>query len=162
VLNVAYHAGLAIAQGPELSLYKNRGVVAAAVRLKEPEMFAHRRDFAIDGGPARLSDPSRPYDPAKEFQIVHAVQRMGPRRALHWTITVRNRSSLVAFRDPLYISTYMDDRDRVVEERHEVIKDIFEPGEMRTLELNDGFAGPPFTKAKLRIVGAEALLPAPR
>ena len=162
VLNVAYHAGLAITQAPELSLYKNRDVVAAAVRLKEPEMFAHRRDFAIDGGPARLSDPSRPYDPPKEFQILHAAQRMGPRGALHWTITVRNRSALVAFRDPLYISTYLGDGDRVVEERHEVIKDIFEPGEMRTLELNDGFAGPPFTKAKLRIVGAEALLPAPR
>ena len=58
-LNVAVHAGLALTEGPELSLYKNREVVAAAVRLKSPEMFAHRRDFAVDGGPIALSDPSR-------------------------------------------------------------------------------------------------------
>src|SRR5947207_15665305 len=51
VLNIGFHAGLAVAQAPELSLYKNRKVVAAAVRLKEPEMFAHRRDFAIGCGP---------------------------------------------------------------------------------------------------------------
>ena len=68
---------------------------------------------------------------------------------------------MVAFRDPLYISTYLNERGEVVEERHERIKDIFEPGEMRTIELNDGFAGPPFAKATLRIVAAEALLPVP-
>jgi hypothetical protein len=69
---------------------------------------------------------------------------------------------VVAFRDPLYISTYLNDRGEVVEERHERIKDIFQPGEMRTLELNDGFAGPPFAKATLRIVAAEALIPVPK
>jgi hypothetical protein len=162
VLNVAFHAGLAAAQAPELSLYKNRRVVATAVRLKEPEMFGHRRDFAIDGGPIALSDPSRPYDPARDFQIVESAQRRGPRGSLHWTITVRNRSALVAFRDPLYVSTYLDDHGRVVDERHERIKDIFQPGEIRTIELNDGFSGPPFTRARMRIAAAEALLPVPR
>ena len=101
-LNVAYHAGLAWAQGPELSLYKNREVVAAAVRLKEPEMFAHRRDFAIDGGPAVLSDLSRSYDPTRDFEVVESTLRPGPWSSLHWTVTVRNRSAAVAFRDPLY------------------------------------------------------------
>ena len=67
----------------------------------------------------------------------------------------------MAFRDPLYISTYLNDRNEVVEERHERIKDIFQPGEQRTIDLNDGFAGPPFTKATLRIAAAEALLPLP-
>jgi hypothetical protein len=161
-LNIAFHAGLMLTQGPELSLYKNRGVVATAVRLKEPEMFAHRRDFAIGGGPIALSDPDRPYDPTRDFQVLEAAERMGPRRSLHWTITIQNRSAVVAFRDPLYISTYLNDRGEVVEERHERIKDIFQPGEMRTIELNDGFAGPPFAKATLRIVAAEALIPVPR
>jgi hypothetical protein len=162
ILNVAVHAGLAWAEAPELSLYKNRDVVATAVRLKEPEMFAHRRDFAIDGGPAFLADPSRPYDPTRDFVVLEAAHRMGPRRSLHWTITVQNRSASVAFRDPLYVATYLDDRDRVVDERHERIEDIFEPGARRTIELNDGFAGPAFSNASLRIVAAEALLPAPR
>ena len=75
---------------------------------------------------------------------------------------MQNRSAVVAFRDPLYVATYLDDRGAVVEERHERIKDIFQPGETRTIELNDGFAGPPFAKARIRIVAAEALLPVPR
>jgi hypothetical protein len=162
ILNVVFHAGLAWTQGRELSLYKNRDVVATAIRLKSPEMFAHRRDFAIDGGPSVLSDPSRPYDPTRDFQILESAHRVGPWGSLHWTITLKNRSAVVAFRDPLYIATYLDDRDAVVEERHERIKDIFEPGEVRTLGLNDGFAGPPFTKARIRIAAAEALLPTPR
>jgi len=162
VLNVGFHAGLAWTQGPELSLYKNRDVVATALRLKSPEMFGHRRDFAIDGGPSVLSDLSLPYHPTRDFQILQSAYRWGPRRSLHWTITVQNRSEAVAFRDPLYIATYLNDRDEIVDERHERIKDIFEPGEMRTIDLNDGFAGPPFTKASIRIAAAEALLPVPR
>jgi hypothetical protein len=161
VVSVAFHAGLAWAQAPEVGLYKNRQVVATAVLLKEPEMFAHRRDFAIGGGPIALSDPSRPYDPPRDFQIVASAYRPGPQGSLHWTITVHNRSAVVAYRDPLYVSTYLDDRDVIVEQRHERLKDIFQPGETRTIELNDGFAGPAFTKARLEIVTAEALLPAP-
>jgi len=162
VLNVAVHAGLAWAQAPEVSLYKNRRVVAEAVRLKSPEMFAHRRDFAVGGGPLVLSDSSRQYDPTRDFQIVEARYRPGPRGSLHWTITVHNNSASVAFRDPLYVTTYVDDRGTPVDERHERIKDIFEPGETRTIDLNDGFAGPPFSKATMKIVAAEALLPLPQ
>ncbi|MGH9143024.1 MAG: hypothetical protein ACRD2I_17980, partial [Vicinamibacterales bacterium] len=161
-LNIAFHAGLAWAQLPELSLYKNREVVATAIRLKSPEMFAHRRDFAIGGGPSVLSDRSRAYDPTRDFQVLESAHRKGPLGSLHWTITVQNRSEVVAFRDPLYVATYLNDRDAVVDERHERIKDIFQPGERRTIELNDGFAGPPFRNARLRIVAAEALLPMPR
>jgi hypothetical protein len=161
IVNVAFHAGLAWAQAPELSLYKRRAVVAAAVRLKQPEMLAHRRDFAIDGGPAVLSDPSRPYDPAHDVELLESTYRPGPLRSLHWTITVHNRNTLVAFRDPLYIVTYMDEHGAVVEERNDRIKDIFEPGDTRTIELNNGPGVPPFSTARLQIVAAEALLPAP-
>jgi hypothetical protein len=161
VLNVAFHAGLAWAEAPELSLYRNRDVVATAVRLKAPEMFAHRRDFAVDGGPSTLTDPSRPYNAPADFQILDATFRMGPRRSLHWTVTVHNRSRIVAFRDPLYVTTYLDAGDRIVAERHERLKDIFEPGETRTIDLNDGFAGPSFARATFRVVAAEALIPVP-
>ena len=41
------------------------------------------------------------------------------------------RGLTVAFRDPLYISTYLDDHGAIVEERHERLKDIFEPGVTR-------------------------------
>jgi hypothetical protein len=162
MLSVVFHAGLAWTQTPEISLYKNRGVVAAAVRLKEPEMFAHRREFAIGGGPAALADPARPYDPTRDMQVVSARYRPGPARSLHWTMTLRNASRVVAFRDPLYVTTYHDERGAVLEERHERIKDIFQPGDVRTIELNDGYARGTFAAADLRIVAAEALLPAPR
>ena len=124
-------------------------------------MFAHRRDFAVDGGPSALDDPKRPYDPRRDISVTAPQYRIGPRRSLHWTITVRNRSTVVAFRDLLYITTYVDDHNVTVDERHERIKDIFEPGAEQTIELNDGFVTPPFATASLRIVAAEALVPAP-
>jgi len=160
-INICFHAGLAWAQAPELSLYKNRAIVATAIRLKQPQMFAHRREFAIDGGPAALDDPERPYNPRQDIEVVAAAYRPGPRRSLHWTITIRNRSRVVAYRDPLYFTTYVDERERVVDQRHERLKDIFEPGVTRTIELNDGYAGPAFAKARFEIMAAEALLPVP-
>jgi hypothetical protein len=160
-LSIVFHAGLAWTQTPELSLYKNRGVVATAVRLKQPEMFAHRRDFAIGGGPLALADPARPYDPTRDIEVVSARHRPGPANSLHWTLTLRNASRVAAFRDPLYITTYRDTHGAIVEERHERIKDIFQPGETRTIELNDGYARAPFATADLRIAAAEALIPAP-
>jgi hypothetical protein len=49
----------------------------------------------------------------------------------------------------------------VLEQRHERIKDIFEPGATRTIDLNDGYAAAPFAGARLEIAAAEALLPVP-
>ena len=142
-------------------MYKNREVVATAVRLKEPEMFAHRRDFAIGGGPIAISDPARPYDPRRDMQVMSARNRPGPGSSIHWTVTLRNASTVVAFRDPLYISTYRDGHGAVMEQRHERIKDIFQPGAVQTIELNDGYARAMFATADLRIAAAEALIPVP-
>jgi hypothetical protein len=124
-------------------------------------MFAHRREFAIDGGPAALDDPARPYDPRRDIEVLSAEHRSGPGNSLHWTITVRNRSTVVAFRDLLYITTYFDERGGVVEERHERLKDIFQPGSVHTIEVNDGRAGPAFSSARFQIVAGEALVPVP-
>ena len=103
------------------------------------------------------------FDPFGEgfIEVLAAEYRDGPGRSLHWTITVRNRSTVVAFRDLLYITTYLDDRGGVVEERHERLKDIFQPGAVRTMEVNDGRAGPKFSSARFQIVAAEALVPVP-
>jgi hypothetical protein len=158
-VNIAYHAGLALAQAPEKSLYKNRAPVAAAVRLKQPEMFAHRRAFAIDGGPAALADPSRPYDPPHDVTVLDASYRVGIGHYVQWRVTLRNDNPRVAFRDLLYYTTYRDAGGGVVDERHEFIKEILEPGGTRVFDVNDGWVPPGFTVAALRIVAAEALLP---
>lgn len=161
ITSVAYHAGLAWAQMPEISLYKNRSVVAAAVRLREPEMFGHRRDFAIAGGPASLSDPSRPYDPGHDIEVVSSILTPGVAGSLHWSVRLRNTNRRVAFRDLHYLTTYRDANGVVVDQRREIIKDIFQPGAAPALEVNDGYAPASFATADFHIVAAEALLPAP-
>jgi hypothetical protein len=160
-VNVCFHAGLAWAQGSELSLYTNRAPVAAAVTLKQPEMFAHRRDFAIDAGPYALAADARSYDVRRDIEIAAAPIRWNAGPSLRWAVTVHNRSSDVAFRDLLYFTTYFDDHDGVVEQRHERIKQIFEPGALRVIDVNDGYAKAPFAHARLEVVAAEALLPSP-
>ena len=158
-VNVAFHAGLAVAQAPEKSLYKNRAPVAAAIRLEQPEMFAHRRPFAVDGGPARLVDPSRPSDPQRDIVVLDATYRVGMGGYAQWRVTLRNDNPRVAFRDVLYNTTYRDTTGHVVEQRHELIKEILEPGDMRGFDVNDGFVESAFASAVFQVVVAEALLP---
>ena len=160
-VNVMFHAGLAVAEMSSQSLYKNRGIVATAIRLREPEMFAHRRAFAIDGAPYALQDPARPYDVRRDVEILTSTWRIGMGRSLRWRITLRNKSDVVAFRDLLYITTYRDRDARVVDQRHEFIKDFFEPGVVRTIDVNDGYVRSPFASATIEIAAAEALLPVP-
>jgi hypothetical protein len=160
-ISIFFHSGLAWARVDTISLYRNRGPVAAAVSLKQPEMLAHRRPFAVEGGPFVLADPKRPYDAPRDILVSDVVYTIGFRRSVHWTFTVRNNNPAVAFRDLLYITTYVDERGATVDERHEFIKDIFEPGANRRVDLNDGVVSAPFATAQLRIVAAEALLPAP-
>ena len=77
-------------------------------------------------------------------------------------MTIRNRNPLVAYRDPLYFTTYFDANNHVVDKRHERVKDIFQPGDVQIVEVNNGYARRPFASATLRITTAEALLPVPR
>ena len=65
-VNIVLHIGQAYIQAPMKSLYRNREVVAAAIRLKQPEMFAHRRPFAVAEA-RRSADPMRPYDRSGTF-----------------------------------------------------------------------------------------------
>jgi len=159
--NIAFHAGQAWIELPEISLYRNREVVVSAIRLKQPEMFGHRRAFAIDGGPAALNDPSRPWDAPKDVQLSDVKLTVGPRRVALWTFTLHNTNPTVAYRDVLYQAFYTDEGGKVVEERHDYIKQIFQPGATTTLEVNDGFVNHPFASGTIHVLAAEALLPIP-
>jgi len=156
-LNIAFHAGLAAAQFSERSLYKHRSVVAAAIREKDFEMLGHRRPFAPDAGPYALG-AEMPHDPTQDLVIrrVSHVSRFDG--SVHWTVDVENSNHRVAYRDLLYIATYRY-AGKPDEERHEFIKDIFEPCEARVVELNDGYVTAGFTDATFRFVAAEALKP---
>jgi hypothetical protein len=158
VLNIAYHAGLAWARAPAKSLYRNREVVAAAIRMKQPEMFGHRRPFAIDGGPLSLRDSSRPFDPRRDLDIGAATFAVGPRGLVRWTVSLTNRNPRVAFRDVVCETTYRGARGEAVLTRRNSLTDILEPMQSRRTEVNDGFV-PPFTAAAIAVIGGEALLP---
>jgi hypothetical protein len=158
--NIAFHAGLALAQAPEKSLYRNRAPVEAAVRLKQPEMFGHRRSFAIDGGPLLLHDPSRPYDNRHDVEFSAVKHRVGPYGVVLWTFRLTNRNQRVAYRDVLHQTTYRDESGRIVDQRYDYIKDIFQPGAAADIEINDGIVRAHFASATIVMAGAEALLPA--
>ena len=159
VMNVAFHIGQAAVHVPAISLYRDRHVVATAIQKKQPEMFAHRRAFAVDGGPALLDDKVRPWDSVKDVRLDNPQLRLGPRRVALWTVTLRNTSRTVAYRDVLYQALYKDASGAVVTERHDFVKQIFQPGESVTLEINDGFVEKPFASATIQVLAAEGLIP---
>ena len=47
----------------------------------------------------------------------------------------------------------------MVTQRYDYIKEIFQPGAVDQLELNDGFVPAAFASATIEVLGAEALLP---
>jgi hypothetical protein len=159
--NVVFHIGLACLQAPERSLYQKREVVAAAVRLKQPEMFAHRRPFAIDGGPTHLQDPSRPYHDHRDVEFSQAQLTSGLGLVALWKITLTNTNSRVAYRDVLYRTRYHDERGQLIVERADYIKDVFQPSAVVALEVNDGFLPRGYATATIEVLRAEALLPLP-
>ena len=153
-INMIFQMGLILGHA-DRSLYHDRAVAVAAIRAKQPEMLAHRRAFAIDAGPATLQDPSRPYNPLRDLQIVDPVCSIGRDRVVLWTFTLRNANPHVAFRDVLYGTTY-----GAGDERHEFLRQVWQPGEAKAIEVNDGWAGGASCGgATLRVLGAEALLP---
>jgi len=135
--------------------------VAAAIRLKEPEMFGHRRPFAVDAGPAVLQDPARPFDSRQDMVVSDATRNLGVRGITLWTFTLRNQNPRVAFRTVMCQTTYRDAAGAVMDTRQTPIRNIWQPGESRQVLVNDGVIGRPFATAVLEVLDAEALLPTP-
>ena len=161
VLNIALHIGQAYIQAPMKSLYRNREVVAAAIRLKQPEMFGHRRPFAIGGGPSALQDPMRPYDHQRDVQLSDTQLTMRLGRVAVWMVTLRNSNDRVAFRDVLYLTRYRDESGQVISEQTDRIEDVFQPGAVVRMEVIDGLVTGPVATATIEVLDAHALLPLP-
>lgn len=156
-VNIVFHGGLAIAQAPMKSVYKRREVVMAAIRQKRFDILGHRRPFAIDAGPYTV-DSSLPHDPTRDIVVDNTTYARRFDSSVHWTVRIRNTNERVAYRDLLYLTTYIGaDGSRI--EEHEFIKDIFEPCEQRVVDLNDGVVRAPFVDATLQVIAAEPLIP---
>jgi hypothetical protein len=158
-VNVVFHAGQAWIHTPEHSLYRHREVVAGAVRSKEPEMFAHRRAFAREGGPPALTDPSRPYNSHRDVQLSNGHVTLGPAGVVLWSITLHNNNDRVAYRDVVYLTAYRDAGGQVISHRTDYLEEILQPGAVVDLEVNDGFIPADYASATIELLGAEALLP---
>ena len=157
-INIAYQVAFASTQYSAMSLYTNRAVVVRAIATKSPEMFGHRRPFAPDGGPPVLNDPTRPYNPPIDLQVVDPMFSVGFARTANWTFALKNTNPRVAFRRMLYMTTYKD-RGGKVEERHQFIERILQPGETLQVAVSDMFVKDGVSGVSLRIAGADALLP---
>jgi hypothetical protein len=161
ILNFSFHVAQGYIQAPMKSLYRNREVVATAIRLKQPEMFAHRRPIARAGGPATLQDPSRPYESHRDVRFSDIQLTMALGRIPLWTVTIRNGNDRVAYRDVLYRTRYLDEHGQVLVEHNDHIEDVLQPGAVVRLEVNDGLVTTPFASATIEALEAEALLPLP-
>ena len=96
----------------------------------------------------------------RDIQFADVRYRTGPFGVVLWTFTLNNRNSRVAYREVRYQTTYRDAKGDVVDQGYDYIKDIFEPGALRQIEVNDGIIRVPFTSATIVLTAAEALLPA--
>ena len=106
--NIAFHIGQAWIQAPGKSIFRNRDVVAAAIRTKQPQLFAHRRAVRDRRGPVLPAGSSRPYDALQDVQFTNTRLTMGPRSVALWSFTLRIANPRVAFRDVLYQTHYRD------------------------------------------------------
>jgi hypothetical protein len=158
--SVVYHAGFAVANAPEHSLYKYRGVVAAAVTSRVPEVFGHRRFFAVEG----LTRPTPGVmfghgNPLNDLKLVSADWWRGPADMLLGRLTIRNDSRTTAYRDVHYDVTYRDAAGKVLDARYDVLAEFLQPGETITAtHINQGFVAP-YHRLEVRILRAEPLLP---
>ena len=157
-VNVAYQFAFASTQFARTSLYTNREAVVRAIVAKSPEMFGHRRAFAPDGGPPVLQDPARPYNAPVDLHLDDPKFTVGFARTANWSFVLTNTNPRVAFRRTLYMTTYRDPGGKV-EERHQFIDRILQPGETRRFDVSDLFARGTVAEATIRIAAADALLP---
>jgi len=162
VAGIIFDAGVVAGRAPDRSLYKNRALVAAAVRLRAPDVLAHRRPFSRDWDWTTRQNlgPIGTGRAVDDLRIVKAGWRKGPWGMTLWRVTIRNQSATTAYRDFLYETTYRDRSGRVVDTRYEPLREILQPGQTITLtDVNDAFVDAEFASAEMKIVGGEALVP---
>jgi hypothetical protein len=157
-VNICFQFGMAWIRLPDDSLYSNRPLVAAAISLKQPDVFARRRFFARDVPDDHLAALEMAARAPVDLEVVRVSwsQRSGVSR---WAIAVRNRSSELGYRQLLYETTYLDGAGRTVVDRNGTIELVIQPGQVQQAEFIDGFVPASGVRAQLRILKAMPLRP---
>jgi hypothetical protein len=159
VVGVVFHAGLAGALFRERSLYRNRGVVAAAIERRDPWLLAQRRPFAHEAW-ARHAPPSlEAADPQRDLRLVSARWTGSIGGAAFWDVVVRNDGD-VAYRDLRYSTEYLDDAGQIVKTSQDRIFEIIQPGRIARVQgIDDGRVDARAAEARMVLTRAEALSP---
>jgi hypothetical protein len=165
VTGVVFHAGLAAARLKERSLYKNRGLVTAAMIHKVPEMFAHRRPTARDVSHAEPTGPPAFVHANEQGDLritVHSWRR-GPGGSSLFHMTIQHTGTGAAYRDLRYVTRYRTASGAPVRMGQGKVYEVIQPGETLTLPaFNEGHVDAEAATAEFRVVGAEKLVPIPR
>jgi hypothetical protein len=153
---VLFQAALVLARAPERSLYKNRRVVAEAIRHRNPEMLGHRRPFARDADPgAREAVVRVPVD----LHVIGSSWSRAVGGVALWTVTIRNEGA-VAYRDLWFTTAYRGASGEPRGAGEGVLAEVIQPGELRTIAgVNDGFVAPEAQSGEMAIARAQRLVP---
>jgi hypothetical protein len=158
-VNICFQFGMAWIRLPEHSLYWNRPLVAAAISLKQPDIFAHRRPFGRNVPAESLAALEMATRASSDLEVVRVSWARRSFGVSRWSITVRNRSTQFGYRDPVYETTYLDGAGQTVGGRSDTLELVIEPGQVQEAELVDGFVGASVVRARLRILKAMPLRP---
>jgi len=158
-VNICFQFGMAWIRLPEHSLYWNRPLVAAAISLKQPDIFAHRRPFGRNVPVESLAALEKATAASSDLEVVRVSWSRRSFGVSRWSIVVRNRSTQAGYRDPVYETTYLDSAGRTVGGRSDTLELVIEPGQVQEAELVDGFVTPSAVRAQFRILKAMPLRP---
>ncbi len=165
VLGVVFHAGLAAARMRDRSLYKNRRVVVAAMRLKVPEIFGHRRPFAREAGPVPAVERTPAFIDANEqgdLRITVDGWRRGAGGSSLFDLTIEHHGTAAAYRDLRYVTDYRAASGEPVRTGEGKVYEFIQPGQtLRLVAFNEGYVDARAARAAFRVVGAERVVPIP-
>lgn len=169
VCGVLMHVGLAIDRWPRESLYANRAVAAAAIDQKNDRLIGDRRARMMEQDDYRprpqdgVADPDAflAAQPERDLQLSAVTWRRGMFDISVFDLTIVNRSTITAWLDARYETTYFGAQGQILATRVGALKQILEPGDTRTwTNHTDDFVPDGTVTAKFAITGAEKVIPA--
>jgi len=162
-VNVLFHAGFALVEWRERSLYRDRSLVVDAIVKRKDRLSGLRRAGLVGGETAALPDPPG-FNEAVAVADLTVVQADWSRAVLGrvstFDVTIENRGRAAAYVDLQYRATYYDGARRAIGQREGLIREILQPGHRgRWPRLVDGMALPAAVSATFEVLGAERVIP---
>lgn len=171
VAGLLVHGALAIDRAPRLSLYLDRGLVQTAITTRNDRLLGDRRD-SLHETQDRQPRPTDPVpdpnayltaNPTADLAVETSWSARLARQVSCFDVVLRNWSETAAYVDVRYVVEYIGADGRAIVQRDGVFKEIIQPGELRTWDdVTDRAVPRGAVGAKLTIVGAEKVIPAPR